>query len=655
MDKTKKIAGFIIKGTIILAAAGLILWFAVPAIKKMYTGSENGQGQNAAEQEGEYLELFNPIDMSKKEAEMASEQSDIKGWTKLDKHKVGLQIQDGSDTDGDGLTDKEEIEEYGSDPTKKSTAGDLYTDGYKASHGMDINKAYEMTEDPEFPNNECPEISLTPVTAEDLDAYVSKDASSSYAVDGHTIRAAYYIYGFRGEVKADLSQLLTDSSLDIRDIEIFGCGIAGEELNPIDAKKEGSSVTFTSPRESLVVLITTKDKHGLFDGLKKNAGSASVIEPEQEQGDAIVWATLISPVLGRKPRMYYVSSGDQSKDKAMMDDMIAIAEKMTDAEMFRYNGTISLFYHPNYYFTHEDFKEVSQTKLNSIRSMLEGLPDGSHYTKNSGGESFVNYFAYSDVAHSGNGSGSGGYNYQKDELPFQNFGTEYSPEGMCAGISHLTAAVHNSGGIDPQGSYEIDGYGTVSWDLGEDSENSTFMDPYLYDYKDKGFVDSHNGMLTKGSISEAEEQFVNMIGCYWAMSNDKCPITDYVKYNSENETYSYDLIEKMKKYLDSGKILDAGFVVVSKNDKTQVSAHAINIVRYEEADDSDRTVFYVYDSNYPDINEFMNGLPMVVQRKGDSFIYTYEPRWSSSIITNDPEYADMYGMVVADENFEILN
>ena len=31
-------------------------------------------------------------------------------WTKLDKYKAGLDPNDGADTDGDGLTDKEEIE-----------------------------------------------------------------------------------------------------------------------------------------------------------------------------------------------------------------------------------------------------------------------------------------------------------------------------------------------------------------------------------------------------------------------------------------------------------------------------------------------------------------------------------------------------------------
>lgn len=47
------------------------------------------------------------------------------------------------DTDRDGLTDYEEIEIYGTNPDKKSTSGDLYSDGYKVLKDMDVTKYYE--------------------------------------------------------------------------------------------------------------------------------------------------------------------------------------------------------------------------------------------------------------------------------------------------------------------------------------------------------------------------------------------------------------------------------------------------------------------------------------------------------------------------------
>ena len=58
-----------------------------------------------------------------------------------------------------------------------------------------------------------------------------------------------------------------------------------------------------------------------------------------------------------------------------------------------------------------------------------------------------------------------------DELPFQNFESEYAKGGNCAGISHLTAYLFNTGSAPASGSY-----GNITWNLGVDSENLTLTD-----------------------------------------------------------------------------------------------------------------------------------------------------------------------------------
>ncbi len=55
-------------------------------------------------------ENYNMYAIAENEEKLAEQSSDIEGWTKLDKYKAGLDPNDGADTDGDGLTDKEEIE-----------------------------------------------------------------------------------------------------------------------------------------------------------------------------------------------------------------------------------------------------------------------------------------------------------------------------------------------------------------------------------------------------------------------------------------------------------------------------------------------------------------------------------------------------------------
>ena len=48
------------------------------------------------------------------------------------------------DFDEDGLPDYYEKEVYGSDPSKKSTSGDIYNDCYKVEHNMDLFTYYEQ-------------------------------------------------------------------------------------------------------------------------------------------------------------------------------------------------------------------------------------------------------------------------------------------------------------------------------------------------------------------------------------------------------------------------------------------------------------------------------------------------------------------------------
>lgn len=56
----------------------------------------------------------------------------------------GIELEKYKDFDKDGLSDYEEIEVYGSDPNRKSTSGDFYSDGYKVDNDMDLFTVYEV-------------------------------------------------------------------------------------------------------------------------------------------------------------------------------------------------------------------------------------------------------------------------------------------------------------------------------------------------------------------------------------------------------------------------------------------------------------------------------------------------------------------------------
>lgn len=123
-------------------ALGVII-FSVVGLNIIHNGIMSKQKTGEAEFDiSEFAETIS-------DEELKNTESDITGLSLFDKIEMGLDFYNGSDTDNDGLTDKEEIEVYNSDPLKMSTSGDLIPDSYKIAMGLEINSKYNM-EDYEF-------------------------------------------------------------------------------------------------------------------------------------------------------------------------------------------------------------------------------------------------------------------------------------------------------------------------------------------------------------------------------------------------------------------------------------------------------------------------------------------------------------------------
>lgn len=70
---------------------------------------------------------------------------DADGLTNEEEKQYGTSMIN-SDTDGDGLTDYDEIKRYNSDPTKYSTSGDDISDYIKVERDLQINRKYTSSE-----------------------------------------------------------------------------------------------------------------------------------------------------------------------------------------------------------------------------------------------------------------------------------------------------------------------------------------------------------------------------------------------------------------------------------------------------------------------------------------------------------------------------
>lgn len=605
--------------------------------------------------------------------------SDIEGLSVYDKYTMGLQRQDGSDSDYDGLTDKEEIEIYGTDPLKASSAGDLYTDAYKVQNGLDPYTYKEYTEEIAFPYLECEEVQLTASSPIDFNAVVT-DCTFAYDLSSFEVGRVYKgydLYNYGGIVKINVHDQLTEN--DINDFEIYITNgpfvIPGENsFKKCSYKLEGDNATLDYEFEhgsEYLIFLTEKQGfkiksfiNGIFN--QDDAAVSTNIETT-DSGKVLISGSPWGVLFGGKIKIYYTECikeenteklkleaenlamemfGGNLEDKKLV---LESANKIDDKENL-YNKFFKLFRYPGKgadVAWYEFFFKYGIFCYDTYENTYE-LADGSDTTKEE---------------HQAMGTGFDKY---EDELPFQNFRSYIGTGGNCAGITHLTSYLYNTGSFPSSGTYNCSINGTyeqIQWDLSTDNENATLSNPGLIDYKDIEFVTEHseNGDYLSVNLTEGEQEFVNMIGCYWTEANDRINMNAYEK--TTGEYYDASLLNRMTDLLDQGKILDVYLYMRGGG------AHAVNIYGYEYIA-ANSVLFTVYDNNIPQdckdgymINADANGncyLQVTIRKDeggNDILEYLYMPLQGSKdyIASSMKNLMKSNAMVVMDENWNVLN
>lgn len=138
----------------------------------------------------EYHEVF---DKEEEEVRAKETPSDITGMSVYDKVFAGMLPWNDSDSDRDGLTDKEELEVYGTDPLNADSVGDGLPDGYRAFGGIDKGELF-----------------LAPKEVTVGDTGVQNALMLSYereyfGAQGQAV-CAYMVEDYLGEVSVDFSE-----------------------------------------------------------------------------------------------------------------------------------------------------------------------------------------------------------------------------------------------------------------------------------------------------------------------------------------------------------------------------------------------------------------------------------------------------------------
>ena len=590
--------------------------------------------------------------------------SDIEGMSQYDKYAMGLDYRDGSDTDQDGLTDKEEIEKYGTDPLKSSTSGDLYTDGYKVENGMDTSSSYPFDNDLSFGNNRCNEVLLSAKTATDFNATV-EDCSNRYELDNWGIEEVYkgyFICNFSGDMTIDISELVLERAVNPSKISVWtyeGAFLAYgyTDLEECDFTEENNTITIEkefNPDYSYYVFITPKKT--LINSLLKT-----------NETDAIQIGTTTSSVhylitdFFNQITIYYPEMDNEADEETFMKSidskydtsLISYKKSSEDKIQAMYKG-----YTSTVPFMENDFSVTYPVE--KLTDFLPIIPKVlfsyqlCYYTDtttiNAGADGSA---SDDDVKYAYNNYHTD-FDPYADVLPFQNFNSKYA-NGNCAGICYLTSALYNTGTFPGTGSY-----GDIEWDLTGDEANATLMDRGLEDYKSKDFVDKKgkNGMLGDG-LTTGEREFVDMIGAYLKQTNDTFNLNAY-KIDNKNGL-SWDVAEVMMDRLDQGKIFTAAILMADG------TGHEIICYDYYWLTD-DEMLFRVYDSNIPmkhtDLSTLNCDGACYLQCKkisnGDgtySFKYFYWPVKDNTMYcaSSDAAQTPYSAIIISDETWQIYN
>lgn len=601
--------------------------------------------------------------------------SDIDGLSQYDKFLMGLDYHDGSDTDGDGLTDKEEIEIYGTDPLKASTSGDLYTDSYKVANDMDTSKQYENA-NIVFSCNECSEISFLNVNIDNMGAMAEVNTYHAHTLSDYGVNkvyAEYFIHEYAGKISIDVSKVLNDNNLKLSDICIYVIkgtfSVEGKsELKECKYTADGTTLnlTYDFTRGTSYYLYVTEKKSFIN---KIFAASSSKLKNSQDTEVSFFAET--SPILQlfkiTKLKIYYPDQGS-----------VAANEIMKDMAYNYYTSFTSMTPKEDIDFIAASAAEISKKykSRQSILSVFEAK-NGEDYILSKSNFKYMIYFycinttekVYAADSSSGsNGTADTIYKYNNyhttfdpyvDELPFQNFKSKYGTSGNCSAITYLTSNLFNKGSFPASGSYA-----GIEWDLSIDSDNNTLTDKGLYDYKTRTFVDDKttgNDFLPEENLTAGENEFVKMIGAYYLESQDKLPYLNEYMIDNSTQTLSWSVAENMMERLNQGKIINIGLYL---NNGT---GHEITAYDYYFTSENELT-FRIYDSNLP--QNIKAGVK--VNNGGACYLkcqkiknvdgtysmkYIYYPVKESFgyMATSDSSLMSTSAFIVSDENWDVLN
>lgn len=652
-------------GRILIIVLVLIFGFkGYIAFSRIYGSIDNARKLNAY-MKSEYgdIEAAEPLpdDVMSGEAilEALDVPSDITGMTKADKVKKGMNAEDGSDTDGDGLTDKEEVEVYGTDPLKMSTAGDLMTDGEKVKAGLDPKEKSDKVPDKKYINKKADDVTFNATCAEDFYAYAAPQ-DGIRTLEGKDVYKTYIISGYSGNLTMSVKKITKENKVTPDDLMVYVAEhgkpkaksykftvnkkkitltkkLDGDKIYDVYiAKKKGifnSTATAYMPAARAAAEANGAEiyeKAGIDDANNVsplNALAGYATEDKGYEPDGIVYGFPLAVMVGSPLTVLYKELPSKDATVAERENLVMAANQFQQTVN---RHTILLG---------DNKLKVKSASAEEIRAVRDGMrkfyPNGE-WTGNDFHDQDLPaflpkvgyiYFTYETISNmttldglmktiekqstitrartTGTEVWAPKFGYD-DILPFANIATGTSGHGNCVGMALTIASVYNNSGLPKDtmvGSYTPQYFNNSAKDSEYQEMKLTWdlsgkKNATLFDKKlDDAIKLPHD---CREGLTGDKAELANYITAMWAKGNDSSikAVRDgeMPVYNKNNKPNISVLYDTLEQ-LGEGKVVV--LTLPMKLTDGTAGGHAINISRAVTLKPDSVWILYGYDNNYP--------------------------------------------------------
>lgn len=620
--------------------------------------------------------------------------SDIEGLTVAEKIAKGLDAENGSDTDNDGLTDKEEIEVYGTDPLKMSTTGDFMSDSEKVKAGLDPLKKTKTKAVTSYPNNEVKAIEFKAESLEDANASAYEE-TGNVTLEGRKVYNVYSIANYGGK--------LVINAKNADNIAVYVCETFADKAKSVPFTVDGNKITlkknFDNGKTYDVFIAEKKFTNGnvnvvypaieaLKDDYEQNILLNAGVETKKidtDQPDGFIVGSQIGTVFGRKLDVYYKKLSSSKATRIEMNNLIRSANRFSMSWSALTGDDIDTYIHEvdgdfiknaigNYRATgpQYEWKLNNYTGFDPYCTLIffymtyeQGNKINDGNAKNNAtyvriNDSLLHPDEETILAKMQKETINCGFTDEnRFSFPNPGYKTNHGDDangkvkshGICAGMALTMSRLFNGETPELAGTYtakKAEPEFTTEWDL---TNTYLLASDNLHDI-DVNNKDFYADEINEDNLPDNEKQLLEYLHGEWAevndahLANDK----DVIK---EQRRPSMDTVKKMIDMISDGKCVTVGFTYPEKG---KTYGHAVNITAVTNLRNNKMWLFTGYDSNYPyDEISGVGKMGFIIKRspdrngrKTDTIEYYYGPVGISN--EEQARLKDKYGLKFFETN-----